>query len=136
MSGPLGGGLQNPAAVCLTCQRPVAAHTVDQADECWLQWNRRDPHMHPMTLRECMEAEEPSAQMAAPGASRRERIATRALQGLLANPAYFADYSKFASDAVRHADELIDELDKQGNKHGKEGQKVVYDHPATSTLKR
>jgi hypothetical protein len=44
---------------------------------------------------------------------RRERIATAALAGLLANPDNLHDIEAAAIDACRHADALIAELDKK-----------------------
>ena len=44
---------------------------------------------------------------------RRERIATAALQGLLADPNGYASISGYATSAVALADALIAELDKE-----------------------
>lgn len=48
-------------------------------------------------------------------ADRRERIATAALQGLLAYPETQGTVIDFAQMSVRYADALIAELDKEGN---------------------
>ena len=49
-------------------------------------------------------------------ADRRERIATAALQGMLANPHHsLCEPQEFFEAAVYYADGLIAELDKEGN---------------------
>lgn len=47
------------------------------------------------------------------GKERRERIAMRCLQGLLANPETIGTFNEIAYDAVKYADALIAELDKE-----------------------
>ena len=62
--------------------------------------------------RQILQAERFAAQAAA-YRDRRERIATAALQGLLANPNVDPWRDKVAVDAVILADALIAELDKE-----------------------
>jgi hypothetical protein len=64
---------------------------------------------------ETLKAEIEKLRVAAPEAGRRERIATAAMQGILANSKENLtglDIEWHASEAVRYADALITELDK------------------------
>ena len=62
--------------------------------------------------RRILQAQHLAAQAAA-YRDRRERIATAALQGLLADPTCGADYERLARQAIFAADALIAELNKE-----------------------